>query len=180
MKGIARAVFVILGLVLVGTGLYLLAVGVNLMDGGALLESYQGVPVLAVVGAGLIVIGVAALSLGLYSSQGKAPASILQTSEYGEIRISIVAIENMVLRVVQQTQGIKDNGRKASYSPDGMIIYVKIKVMPDLEIPSLVGELQGKIKSYLEDITGLLVHEVKVMVENIILDQAPAKRNRPV
>ncbi len=180
MKFFARAIFIIMGLVFVGAGLYLLAVGINLIDGGTYLASYQGVPVLAVVGGGVIVMGAAAMSLGLQPPREKPPSSILQTSEYGEIRITITAIENMVLRVVQQTQGVKDNGRKASYSPDGMIIYVKIKVMPDLQIPSLVGEMQEKIKHYLEDITGILVHEVKVMVENIILDQAPIKRNRPV
>ena len=116
------------------------------------------------------------LSLGLRSSKPAVPDNILQTSEHGEIRIAVVAVENMVLRVVQQTNGVKDNGRRVSHTPDGLVIQIKIKVMPDLALPDLVNELQARTKSYIEEITGLIVHEVRVLVENIILDQVPMKK----
>jgi len=48
--------------------------------------------------------------------------------------------------------------------------------MPDLELPALVSELQEKIKNYIEKITGIVVFEVKVKIENIIVDQVALKR----
>ena len=157
--------------------MYALALGLNLAPGyGTNLVEILDRPVLAAAGAGLILVAVLLLSLGMRSSKPVLPDTVLQTSEYGEIRIAIVAIENMVLRVVQQTQGVKDNGRRVSYSPDGLIIQVKIKVMPDLELPELVNGLQVRVKNYVEEITGIIVHEVRVLVENIILDQVPLKK----
>jgi uncharacterized alkaline shock family protein YloU len=77
---------------------------------------------------------------------------------------------------VQQTQGIKDVSRQVSFTPDGLVVRVKIRVMPDVPLPGLINELQSKTKEYLEEITGIVVHEVKVMVENIIVDQAVSKK----
>ena len=146
---------------------------------GTSLMELAGDPVAAVVGGGLLLIAVILLSLGLRSTGKPVPDSVLQTGELGEIRITIAAMENMVLRVVQQIQGVKDGGRRVYPSPEGLVVQVKIKVMPDLELPGLVSELQEKVKGYLEQITGLVVHEVRVLVENIILDQVPSKKIRP-
>ena len=177
MKGSARVVLVLLGLLFAAGGLYALALLLNLVpDYGTSLVKMLDRPVLAAAGAGLIVIAVLFLSLGLRPSKPALPETILQTSEYGEIRITITAIEIMVLRVVQQTQGVKDNGRRVSYSPDGLIIQVRIKVMPDLQLPELVNGLQVNVKNYVEEITGIIVHEGKVLVENIVLDQVPIKK----
>ncbi len=175
-------VLVLLGLLQVGTGLFSLALGFDMVPAaiylGPSLAALAGEPVAAALGGGLLLVGLILLAMGLrFPPTEKAPDNVLQVSEFGEIRIAIVAIENMVLRVVQQTQGLKDNGRRVENSEEGLIIQVRIKVMPDLELPALIGELQEKTKKYIEDITGIMVQEVRVMVENIILDQAPAKKS---
>ncbi len=182
MKSAARLVLVLLGLLQVGAGLFSLALGFDMVPAdlylGPSLSALAGVPVVAALGGGLLLVGLILLAMGLGSPpKEKTPDNVLQVSEFGEIRIAIVAIENMVLRVVQQTQGIKDNGQRAVNTEDGLVVQVRIKVMPDLEMPALIGELQERTKKYIEDITGIMVQEVKVMVENIILDQAPAKKS---
>ncbi|MEW5785645.1 MAG: alkaline shock response membrane anchor protein AmaP [Bacillota bacterium] len=177
MKGTARLILILIGLLLAAGGLYLLALGLELVAGyGTILTRALDKPVLMALGAGLLLVALIFLSLGMRSPRKIVPDTVLQTSEFGEIRIAVVAIENMVLRVVQQTQGLKDNGRKVAYTPDGLLIHVRVKVMPDLELPALIGELQAKVKNYVEDVTGIIVHEVKVLVENIILDQVPLKK----
>lgn len=142
--------------------------------GYRLLETID-TPTVALLAAGLLLLGVLFLLLGLRSPRAKTQESVLQVNELGEIRITIIAMENMVLRVVQQNQGVKDVSRRVTHTPQGLVVYIKIRVAPDLRVPDLAGELQARVKNYLEDITGFLVHEIKVTVENIIVDQVPLK-----
>jgi hypothetical protein len=179
MSVAVRLLLVLLGLLMIAAGVLGLALGFDLVPEPGLGTSFMaltGDPVAVAVGGGLLLIGLILLALGLRSTRKPVPETVLQTSEHGEVRIAIIAIENMVLRVVQQTQGIKDGGRRVYNSPEGLVVQIKIKVMPDLELPGLIAELQEKVKGYLEQVTGIVVQEVKVLVENIILDQVPAKK----
>jgi uncharacterized alkaline shock family protein YloU len=176
MKTVVRIIFVFLGLLLIGGALFLLAVNYNLLPGLAVsIPDWVSETVLLAIGAGFLLVALFLLSFGLKSPK-KVGNAVLKGSEYGEVLISITAVENMVLRVIQQTQGIKDVSRHVSFTPDGLVVKIHIKVMPDVSIPGMVTELQSKTKEYLEEITGVTVHEVKVVVDNIILDQAASKR----
>ncbi len=176
MKTIARVIMVFIAFLFIGGALFLLAVNYNLVPGLAVyLPGWAGEEVVLGATAALLLIALILLILGLRRTKGPGNA-VLKGSEYGEVAISISAIENMVLRVIQQTQGIKDVSRQVSFTQDGLNITVKIRVMPDVAMPGLTNELQSKIKEYVEEITGITVHEVKVMVENIVTDQAPSKK----
>ncbi len=176
MKTLAKVLMVFVAFLLIGGALFLLAVYYNLVPGLAVyLPAWIGEEIVLGATGVLLVIALILLILGFRRSKGPGNA-VLKGSEYGEVAISIAAIENMVLRVVQQTQGIKDVSRQVSFTQDGLVIGVKIRVMPDVGMPGVTGELQAKIKQYVEEITGVTVHEVKVMVDNIVTDQAPSKK----
>jgi len=174
-----RLLLILLGLLAAAAGLLSLALGFGLVTESGLwtgLVYYAGRSETAAIGAGLILVSLLLLLSGLRATRKPMPETVLQTSEYGEVRIAIAAMENMVLRVVQQTQGVKDGGRRVIQSNEGLVVQIKVKVLPDLELPGLVSGLQMKVKEYLEQITGIVVHEVKVVVENIVLDQPPARK----
>ena len=176
MKAAARAIMVFLGLLFIGGALFLLIVNYDVLPGLAVvLPAWAGETVLLATGSALLLIALILISLGLRSSK-KIRSAVLKGSEFGEILISITALENMVLRVIQQTQGIKDVSRQVTYTPDGLVVSILIKVMPDLSLPAIINDLQSKTKEYLEEITGIVVHEIKVRVENIILDQVVSKK----
>ncbi len=177
MNKAARIFLVFLGLVFLGGALLLVVVNYNLLPGLALsLPRWADETVTLATAAVLFLIAVIFIALGLRSAVRKPGNALLKGSEYGEVLISITAVENMVLRVIQQTQGIKDVSRQVTYTPDGLVVRVKIRVMPDIALPGLISDLQNRIKEYLEEITGATVNEVKVMVENIIVDQAVSKK----
>ena len=176
MKAAVRAIQVFLGLLFVGGALFLLIVNYSVLPGLAVvLPAWVGETVLLATGSALLLIALILISLGLRSSK-KIRSAVLKGSEFGEILISITALENMVLRVIQQTQGIKDVSRQVTYTADGLVVSILIKVMPDLSLPAIINDLQSKTKEYLEEITGIVVHEIKVRVENIILDQVVSKK----
>lgn len=99
----------------------------------------------------------------------------MRVGEFGEVYITLSALENMVLRVVQRTRGIRDSSRSVIHTPQGLVVYLRVKVLPDQNLPDLTGELQNSVKTYLEESTGMFVNEVRVSVESIILDQVPVK-----
>ena len=176
MKAAVRAFVVFIGLLLLGGATFLFAAIYELVPGLSVeFPGWAGKTVVVAIGASLVLLAVIIISFGLRTGP-KIANAVLKGSEYGEILISITAIENMVLRVVQQTEGIKDVGRQVSFTQNGLQARVKIKVMPDMPLPELTGELQAKIKSYLEEITGITVHDIKVMVENIIVEQAVTRK----
>lgn len=178
MNTFARIILVFLSLLLIGASLFLLAANYDLIPGIAMSSWMPGwaneTIVLAAVGV-LLLLALILLILGLKPKK-KAANAVVKGSEFGEVMISITAVENMVLRVVQQTRGIKDISRKVVFTPDGLIVRIVINVMPDIALPELITELQSRTKEYLEEITGITVHEVKVLVENVNMDQAASKK----
>lgn len=175
MKSFIKFLLVLIGLIIIGSALFLLVINYNLLPGlniamPSWVEEYI---VLAAVGV-LVLIALIILSLGFRSAK-KIGNAVLKGSEFGEVVISIPTVENMVLRVIQQTEGIRDVSRKVKYARDGLIVQAHIQVMADLPLSGLIKELQSKIKSYLEETTGIKVHTVKVLVENITTDQSSTK-----
>lgn len=178
MNTFARIILVFLSLLLIGASLFLLAAHYDIIPGMALSTWMPGwaseTILLAAVGV-LLLLALIFLILGLKPKK-KAPNAVVKGSEFGEVMISITAVENMVLRVVQQTRGIKDVSRKVIFTPDGLIVRIVINVMPDIALPELIKELQSRTKEYLEEITGVTVNEVKVLVENVNMDQAASSK----
>jgi len=175
MKIFFKILLVFLGCLFIGAALFLAAINFNLLPGLTLpLPNWVDETVLLATASVLMLIALILLSFGLRSGKRMSNA-VLKGSEFGEVLISIPAIENMVLRIVQQTQGIKDVSRQVSHTADGLVVRIKIKVMPDVSLPGLISDLQSKTKEHLEKITGISVHEVKVMIENVVMDQAASR-----
>jgi len=176
MKTVLKVILVFLGLLLIGAALFLAALNFNLLPGLAvLLPSWVDETVLLASGSVMLLLALIFLSLGLRSGRKKIKNAVLKGSEYGAVMISIPAIENMVLRVIQQTQGLKDVSRNVTYTADGLLVKIKVKAMPDVILPDLISSLQSKTKEYLESTTGITVSEVEVTVDNIIMDQAVSR-----
>ncbi len=173
MKAVMKVISVFLGLLLVGAALFLAALNFNLLPGLAVpLPAWVDETMLLFSGSVMLLLALIFLSLGFRSATKKSKKAMLKSNEFGAVMITIAAIENMVLRVIQQTQGIKDVSRYVTYTADGLLVKIKVRAMPDVTLPDLIGALQAKIKECLESTTGMTVREVEVTVDNIVMDQA--------
>jgi len=177
MRALARILMVFIALVLIGGALFLAVINFNLipgLDDAILLPAWAGENVMI---AGIVIFALIAVILLAFSFKPakRTANAVLKGSEYGEVIISIAAVESMVLRVVEQINGIKDISRKAVFTNEGFIITIKIGVKQDVALPGLISELQARTKEYVEEITGIKVLEVKVNVENINSEQSAAK-----
>lgn len=87
--------------------------------------------------------------------------------ELGEYRISFEALENMVLQATRDIKGVRDTRTRLALKEGGLVIDLRIGTLPDLKVPELVEEIQRNVREYVQQISGVDVAEVKVLVENI-------------
>ena len=93
--------------------------------------------------------------------------SINSQGELGEYRITFTALENLVLQSAAEVKGVRDTKTRLSQSDGGLVIYLRLTTVPDTKVPELVDEIQKNIKEYVEEISGITVAEVKVLIDNI-------------
>ncbi len=94
---------------------------------------------------------------------------IIKVMEFGDMKISVDTFESLALKATKQISGIRDVQIRVNICESGVIIKAKLLVLPDINIPKMVNEVQEKIKNYIESITEISVVEVKVDVDNLTL-----------
>lgn len=93
--------------------------------------------------------------------------TVINQTQYGEIQITLSAIESLALRAVRKIKGVKDAhiGIRADLS--GLDIFIEISVNPDLSIPQISEEIRAKVDEYIFETTGIRVNTVKVLVTKV-------------
>ncbi len=115
-----------------------------------------------------IVVFIFALSAVIFSlCSGKRLKSVSKQGELGEYRISFVAFENLVFQSTEKIKGIRETKTRLFYDEKGLSIYLRVVVLPDVKIPELVAEIQQTVQDYLEEISGVTIAEIKVLVDSI-------------
>ena len=94
----------------------------------------------------ILLVGVALLAFSMQGTKRKEGGTIVSFTEIGEVRISFKAIENMVLTASRKVKGIREVNTRIDYIEQGLVIYIRIKSLPDITIPSLTDELQNRDK----------------------------------
>jgi uncharacterized alkaline shock family protein YloU len=114
----------------------------------------------------LILLNIRIMASLFYSEEGKRLGVIKYTNE-GEINISNDTIKALVLKTASEVRGLREIRVMIKPGKDNINILIKVQIMPDLNIPQTVKEVQEKVKSYLEAIAEIPVGEVRVTVENL-------------
>jgi uncharacterized alkaline shock family protein YloU len=102
---------------------------------------------------------------GVRSEKNKK--SISKYNSVGELKISLNAIESIVLAASRKINGVKDTKAYISKEGSHVSIYVKTIVMPEMNIPALMEDVQLKVKKSVEETSGIVVNDVRVSAENI-------------
>ncbi|HBQ26722.1 MAG TPA: alkaline shock response membrane anchor protein AmaP [Syntrophomonas sp.] len=119
------------------------------------------------------VTGVLLLTLGIYvfistiKLQPRVKSVEIDHSLAGEISITIPAIKLIIMKAVKKVEGIKEIKPTVNSRPDGLEVYLHMMINPDIGVPELSKNVQDAVRKYLEDIGGLKVAEVKVLVDDL-------------
>lgn len=118
----------------------------------------------------MVVAALALMALGLRDMlllfrRRREKGFIIQHSEYGDMSISMKALESMVQKCVATHQELTVNATHIQHAREGIIVDIKITLLGGVNIPLTVNALQKQIKQYITSCSGVDVHKVRVMVE---------------
>lgn len=168
-KVIDRIVSALSGLVIlvIGIGLFVFGIGIfpfrldlSFLDMPFVLWQRA---IMVAVALLLTFFGLRGLSLLFRSSKEKG--FILQHTEYGDLSISMTAMENMVKKCVDTHSELRVAHTRILHAREGVIVNLRIALANGVNIPITVSALQKQIKQYITSCSGVDVKEVRVMVE---------------
>lgn len=120
---------------------------------------------IAAVGIGVALVGLGLHSLSLLFRRRRDRGFIIQHTEYGDMSISMSAMENMVKRCVEPHEELRVTHIRIYRNRDGVVVGIRISLANGVNIPLTVNALQKQIKHYITSCSGVDVKEVRVMVE---------------
>ena len=111
--------------------------------------------------------------VGLLFRRRREKGFVLQRTEYGDMSISMKALENMVKKCVEAHPELKVNHIRIYRVRSGISVEIRILLMSGVNIPLAVNALQKQIKQYITSCSGVDVYEVRVKVETDVARLAP-------
>ena len=103
--------------------------------------------------------------VGMLFRRRKDKGFVVQHTEYGDMNISIKALENMVKKCVDAHSELTANYTRIYLVRNGVSMDMKITLASGVNIPITVNALQKQIKQYITSCSGVDVYEVRVKVE---------------
>lgn len=110
-------------------------------------------------------ISIVFLLSGVKTSKDKKAVS--KYTNIGEIKISLNSIESIALAASRRLNGVRETKASVINIADTVSITIKAVVLPDINIPALSEDIQVKVKSSVEECSGVKVNDVRVIVDNI-------------
>lgn len=160
------------GLLVMAAGFASLGMGLFGWDGAAALSRWmaeravEGRVVGAAVGAGLALLGAAALRPALLRLGYER--SIVRATGLGEVHVSLRAIQTLARRAAAQVQGIREVDVDVVPAGAGDVsVRVVVMVAPDYSIPELCDEVQARIDQYLRQTAGVSCSQIRVLVRGV-------------
>jgi len=162
LTGLAGLILAVLGLGLFvyGVGIFPFELNLTFLEGPFTFWQHLLMVLIALV---LLLLGIRGVSAIFRSNKEKG--FILQRTDYGDLNISMNAMENMVKKVVDANDELKVTHTKISHTKDGVIVSVRILLENGVNIPMVVSALQKQTRQYITSCSGVDVKEVRVYVD---------------
>lgn len=99
--------------------------------------------------------------------------AIVHETDMGQVRITAEALENLVIRVVNQVRGVREVKPRVVCTPEGINIYVRVTLSPETNIPKTSDEIQNNVTNYMDEVAGIKIKTVKLLVDGIASEAKP-------
>jgi hypothetical protein len=120
----------------------------------------------ALVVAVALIVTVVCFKLLFAGSGPKTPQSALvKSTENGNIRIALSALDSLVQKQVKSDPGVREARSTIVLAEGGIRVRLRVSLMPEANIPETSTKLQEALKDYVETLSGIHVLEVSVYVE---------------
>lgn len=168
-KFIDRVMSAVSGLIIlvIGVGLFVFGAGIFpfTLDLSFVTREYVFWQRAVMVAAAVALCFLGLRGVALLFRSGREKGFIAQHTEYGDLSISMSAMENMVRKCVDSHDELKVASTRIHHVRDGVVVAIRISLAGGVNIPITVSALQKQIKQYITSCSGVDVREVRVMVE---------------
>ncbi len=169
LRVIDRLLTALVGLLLIALAVVPVAdvlFGTGIIEWAAKFAAFKSTThTVCLLGAGLALLLVGLMLLHLAFRRVKHKGFVVQTTDVGELSISIRAIEDLVNKCVEKHDEVHVNGKSLENTRDGLVINLRVGLATGVNIPLAISALQKQIKQYVTACSGVDVSEVKVQVE---------------
>ena len=101
----------------------------------------------------------------------KGILSVIQKTSFGEIKISIGSIKHLTLKVIKGIEEITETKPEINILKSGGInIDLHLSVKQNVNIPELSEKIQGKLKEYLLETSGIETKQIKIHIDKIFYE----------
>lgn len=88
------------------------------------------------------------------------------TEGQGQLKIATSTINNMICKNVNDITGVKDSKAKTVIAEEKTFVTVGVSVDDGVIIPKVCEDIQTTTKEKLQQLTGLVIEEINVLVNN--------------
>lgn len=172
---IDRLLLILLMLVLIALGLGLLAVSLGFVPQSIPndivafpYQSAQNGWITA--GVGLVMVLWAIRMIVGFNRRAKktGPATaLIAKTEFGTSTITLAAIDEMVRRHCAANESILKQDSVISVKDDKLVISLKLNLAEDSNVPEVTAALRESLTGYIENLTGIKVGDVSMMVSTL-------------
>lgn len=106
-------------------------------------------------------------------------AFVTQTTDLGELRIAVSAIENLIFKCVETHKEVKVNEMNVVNHRDAIDVEMRVSVNGNVSIPHAVEQLQSQIKRYLAASSGIEVRNISVSVDKAPVSDVVLPKEQP-
>jgi uncharacterized alkaline shock family protein YloU len=124
---------------------------------------------LGLVGAVLGILAFMGIIKSLAPGSRGVKAISIERSMVGNIGITVPAVNAIIMMAVKKISGVKEVKAKISESPGGLIVDLQTMINPEYKVPEMSMDIQNAVKENLENIGGLKVAEIRVLVDYFVV-----------
>lgn len=97
--------------------------------------------------------------------------SVKINTDFGEIKISVNSLEQIMLNILDDVEGVRSIEPKIMLKKDGEIkTILKLVIDKDCKIPETARFMQEKLSEELPKISGIMTGEIKIDIDKIAYD----------
>lgn len=167
MSILDRILLFLLALASLVLGISLALVGVRVISSDVLATVSSTPENIVAIVAGVIIVIIALRFLFYRVSRRPSTDYVAMTGEHGQIRISYDTIRQLANRKGTQLKGAEGFDSRIRQGPEGIIVLVRMQVLPDVDIAALSRDVQTTVKDYVEQTSGVKVERVLVHVTEL-------------
>jgi uncharacterized alkaline shock family protein YloU len=124
----------------------------------------------------LALAGLAILIFELLPRRGEAERYVVRQDSLGTVTVERSSIADLVQHEARRVPGVLEVHPEVSHASDGLHLFTRTTVEPEVEAPALGQELQERIKTSVQSHMGLQVAEVRIATQTAPLERRKRRR----